>query len=470
MMDYYTEKNLPKLNKIINKVNPNDTKTVEFHAICHRALNSFNICVLEALVHWQERNWFSRVWVVQEFSLARKATFICGKKSIQAEELLLARQILDLSVLPALCEDWQAGRQVTLRALLNNPLQSFLTSRQRRKALEVGHGTGDTLYRVLETIYVGSSMKATKPCDMIYGLLGLANDTDKLHLHPDYSIESRLDLIYTRTAKAIIAGGHVDLLGLSQHQHQQSGLPSWVPDWRGELRHSFAWQAGRNSKAYFNLCKELKPELVKCADEKILGLMGFYVDKVEEVGQSWDRNNELNYLTQIKRMCLLSAAKDHKIYSAAVRQSEAVWRVLVCDIEQTILYELIRATSSFSVGYRSYLAELEFIDKAKTMTAKQYLKKKQEIENQDPEAHHFRARVIDVGHGRPFLSELGYLGMGPPFLRSGDIIVVFMGASVPYIIRPTSGQSFQLVGECYCDGIMDGEITDIRNKQPFFVR
>lgn len=61
-----------------------------------------------------------------------------------------------------------------------------------------------------------------------------------------------------------------------------------------------------------------------------------------------------------------------------------------------------------------------------------------------------------------FISENGYLGLGPPVSQSGDRICFFFGVQVPFILRPQhdSGE-YRLCGECYVDGMMYGEIADM---------
>ena len=109
----------------------------------------------------------------------------------------------------------------------------------------------DNLYQLLQKIYVDNSMKAKFACDTNYGLVALANDAERLHVQADYTIKRRIDLIYARTAKAIIADGNLDLLGLSRHVKEQVGLPSWVPDWSCGLRRSFAWRSRADSQPFF---------------------------------------------------------------------------------------------------------------------------------------------------------------------------------------------------------------------------
>ncbi|RYP09771.1 hypothetical protein DL765_008327 [Monosporascus sp. GIB2] len=79
-----------------------------------------------------------------------------------------------------------------------------------------------------------------------------------------------------------------------------------------------------------------------------------------------------------------------------------------------------------------------------------------------------------------FLTERGYVGLGPEHMEKGDAVVVLVGSSVPHILRPdvdtdslggssqmsvghegkvsTAEPRWSYVGEAYCDGIMDGEL------------
>ncbi|RYP82890.1 hypothetical protein DL770_005497 [Monosporascus sp. CRB-9-2] len=81
---------------------------------------------------------------------------------------------------------------------------------------------------------------------------------------------------------------------------------------------------------------------------------------------------------------------------------------------------------------------------------------------------------------RLFLTERGYVGLGPEHMEKGDAVVVLVGSSVPHILRPdvetnavvgslqtnvshegkvsSAEPRWSYVGEAYCDGIMDGEL------------
>ncbi len=65
---------------------------------------------------------------------------------------------------------------------------------------------------------------------------------------------------------------------------------------------------------------------------------------------------------------------------------------------------------------------------------------------------------------RAFITQRGYIGLGPRALAPGDVVALFFGARVPHILRPESPGShateYALVGEAFVYGIMDGELID----------
>ncbi|GME33692.1 het domain-containing protein [Neofusicoccum parvum] len=60
---------------------------------------------------------------------------------------------------------------------------------------------------------------------------------------------------------------------------------------------------------------------------------------------------------------------------------------------------------------------------------------------------------------RLFITEDRHIGLGPGRMEEGDVVSVIYGAHWPFVLRPV-GKQFQLVGYCYVDGIMGGEMID----------
>ncbi|KAF8853762.1 HET-domain-containing protein [Acephala macrosclerotiorum] len=51
----------------------------------------------------------------------------------------------------------------------------------------------------------------------------------------------------------------------------------------------------------------------------------------------------------------------------------------------------------------------------------------------------------------------GFLGTGPSNIENGDAIFVLKGGSMPFVLRKKDEESWELVGDCFVWGLMDGE-------------
>jgi hypothetical protein len=70
---------------------------------------------------------------------------------------------------------------------------------------------------------------------------------------------------------------------------------------------------------------------------------------------------------------------------------------------------------------------------------------------------------------RPFVTDNGFLGMGPDYLQDGDAVVIFLGARVPHIIRRGESDFYELVGESYVRSIVQGEFMESQLKTQMFI-
>ncbi|PVH81059.1 hypothetical protein DL98DRAFT_514960 [Cadophora sp. DSE1049] len=69
--------------------------------------------------------------------------------------------------------------------------------------------------------------------------------------------------------------------------------------------------------------------------------------------------------------------------------------------------------------------------------------------------------------------EMDYVGMVPKGARVGDLLVLLWGAEVPFVLRERLGMDgvmeYQIVGECYVHGVMDGEGVNGNYEEQDFV-
>ncbi|KAJ4857948.1 hypothetical protein T069G_08845 [Trichoderma breve] len=85
-----------------------------------------------------------------------------------------------------------------------------------------------------------------------------------------------------------------------------------------------------------------------------------------------------------------------------------------------------------------------------------------------PDMNTFTTNMLKNMRRRLYQTTAGYVGLGPPDMRTGDFIVIFHGGTTPHVLRKlegeTQGDKYQYMGEAYCDGLMDGEIFEDKTK------
>lgn len=80
------------------------------------------------------------------------------------------------------------------------------------------------------------------------------------------------------------------------------------------------------------------------------------------------------------------------------------------------------------------------------------------VKQLEPIASKFERLYIPLWTGRSFcITDKGYMGWVPESTTIGDQICVLHGCRVPFILRPISSGRYEVVGDAYIHGRMDGE-------------
>jgi hypothetical protein len=268
----------------------------------------------------------------------------------------------------------------------------------------------------------------------------------------------------------------------------------------------------------FNASEGHTLELLGTTDELELGLTGFIVDNVEETGDVWEGEGITQYdpydlrtptaklivqviteypndngqgapqadisgvpyahaayhkcFSQAGSLCKKSAQKNKDIYSSAERQAEAIWRVPIGGLEDDINFNRVRASTASATAHRLCKRAFDFLDGYQSLPVAEVRRAAAIWEDDEAtrQPGKYRTRMSCMKNKRPFLTREGYVGMGPRCMEAGDLVVVLGGAALPYVARRVDGKAkkYLLLGECYCDGIMDGEIVGKRPVETFF--
>ncbi|KAM7198386.1 Heterokaryon incompatibility protein (HET) domain containing protein [Naviculisporaceae sp. PSN 640] len=449
--------------------------------------------LLVAMRAWARRTWFTRVWVVQEFTLPDEVTFLCGTKKASVDQVMLGRLVWGNT------SPWLVGAGLgvessprsytdgidTLTAIA--PLKPFYNSRNRWRR---DNGVPQpNLFEQLKALHIDVQMQATDARDRVFALLAIAADVGSTHrkgMQLEANYHDDVAVTYAKVAKTLIKHGDVDLLSLIQIE-KDPRMPSWAPDWRFPIFLSVGSLLRVDYSPHFSASKGTRHIIfTEGLDDLELGLEGYKVDAIQEIGTPWfpDQFGEapadlewtarLLYIEEIQDFCERSKnLQGNSIYKCPQRQSEAVWRVPIGDIQSGELRGLTcqdteTADMASEEGYRQLTDEVKILTgKFSVATA---LAKVAKLRAGGPDPNRPRPQYIfgmnKMRYKAPFLSKTGYVGMAPWGTQPDDKIFVFAGHHMPYVIRPLEpgGDRYRLIGECYCDGIMYGELGIVENE------
>lgn len=437
------------------------------------------------------RDYWHRVWVLQEIAVAKNVIVACGNKKCPLEAFettavtmthIITSSVTHLMSTTSWVELTAQGTSLTrspvaapaLRMLKERRWYQTKVHRQLTWILTFARSTG-------ATVLTDTRLRATDPRDHIYALLGIASNTEQLGIIPDYN--KSVEDIYTEVTGKILEH-NFDLLLMSQRGKSQQ-VPSWVPDWRQDLKESPGNCAGfqKPFRAYGQV-QPILPSLRKDGPKdipSILEVTGTRVDVVSYTGAVFRKEETQNsspkstgllsvqlFLAQIENLCHRSAALDSKIYGdPKIWLKDALVRIPVGDCEKISPEgDRSRLSETSKSRYEALIAFLDMINNPAV------------DENQVSDTlmsgwSKFMMYLVDMYRlmdRRPFITENGYVGVGPAAMLSGDAVSIFFGAHVPYVVRQESEnpQRFSLVGDAYVYGIMDGEFMTTGFRQEVF--
>lgn len=491
---YMTPQRYYVMSAMMRNETPTNEATMHFQDLLAHTVDVFAPLLKElALKAWFDRPYFSRAWIVQEFCLCADTVFVCGTKAVAVELVKLAVTLIQIVIGNMPRGDYTKLQPPEmplerLRELLDEPTTRLFACRSRHQK----HGD-DELHVLLRRLFVDHDTRATEHRDRVFSLLGLAVDAQKLGIQVDYSsTEGNTGRILTQTARAMIEKtGRVDTLCYSQFPKlpELARLPSWVPDWRSKLCPSFYTINERSDGHLFAASGQgsvVETVQSREGDASILGLRGYIVDTIEKVADcdgwldhSWDHARYLGFFAQVDILWQESMKKNYNIFGDTTEscKEEARWRVPIGDIYWTWEGDQHRATSDAAKFHSQLLRELNMFDKITRLATEENGEGLRDTNWDDGSQteeikHNYRESMRKMKGKRPFLTTLGYLGMGPVEGQPGDVVIIFCGGRVPFVLRPLDqklGQEmFSYIGEAYCDGIMDGEVAT-RQKQTFWL-
>ncbi|KAK5660580.1 hypothetical protein OQA88_13138 [Cercophora sp. LCS_1] len=198
------------------------------------------------LTRFLNREWWSRVWVVQELSVARNPVFACGNKRLPWAEFSAAFTVVGLvsEALNRIAGQGSGLGSFPLGLSRFVPIDdstSTIEAKQANRAanFQVWHRwqwklPGNPLCEVLKAAThptLGVGLGCTKEADMVYGLLGLCSNAQQLGI--EINTAKPWQQIFAEVTQALIMQeGNLNLLSLRKFPNFGHGdLATWAVNW-----------------------------------------------------------------------------------------------------------------------------------------------------------------------------------------------------------------------------------------------
>ena len=442
------------------------------------------------------RPWFERLWVFQEVVLsARDASIVCGQED--CSWYVLATACSWLISHGYLAKEYCPVPTINLRQIRYTSMSN------------ADMDLSGLLFLTAEGFH------ATDPRDKLFGLLGLARQDSLEALVADYTL-SAMQAYRNFAWHMICQQGRLALLNMplccNKHikdpfrctgrQTWWKGTPSWAPNLEVPVQFTpntsikttpsgeLGWQA------HFKASGDIPAQLhnftgpSRRAELSTLSLVGLEVDKLRgcfEVndirGMRWQSEQwqkRTRYATpdwSDWRAVIFSFYR----YRCAMRRPIAIrlWFKVLQFCPGSGILPLARSmckamaidasTNWESLGESDFkdfcacMVDLYTMCSAKFSSTHTRFHTSFDLLRRHGEGgvgSHYQTSMENQCHmKRCFITTNGRIGVGSTSMKKGDSIVVLFGAGTPYILRRRKMQ-WLLIGDCYVDGLMDGQSID----------
>ena len=432
--------------------------------------------------------WWNRIWVLQETVLPPRATIHFGNITIPWKTIAQATKKLTHHY-TFCCSSHLTTRPfreeeiLTLFGSVIHPIELLRNGRADGMRMSLSQLLSITLQRA-----------STDSRDKVYALLSLVtNWYGREPVRPDYGLS--VDQIYTQVVTKEIQGSNSLQILQGVPEISNTRLPSWIMKTSSD--HMRMVTGSRiNASALFRASGDSLCD-VQVVERLVLGVLGLSnSDTVLRVspliyGDSPETSNYAMMETTLSSWRKLAGLEDmpNRPYPSGDSWENAFWRAIANDaVEDSILEPKLGNEGNSDKTYRTTWRRLVREDRdvyeawwlrTEAMAAFDgpdgTLLPGRSAWNHIPEYKRIlydRAVQMATVQRKFFITQKGFLGIGPPTMSSGDRVVVLFGGNVPFLLREhvnstTTGISLEgpdplwkLIGDCYLHGIMDGEAMD----------
>lgn len=355
------------------------------------------------------RDWFSRLWIVQEVRLAcRRSTVQCGRDSISL--FLFVRAIRCLKG-----KTWLPS--VDVRSCVANATRLF---------------THNKVEFLSSLLILSCEQQCSDPRDKLLGILSLLPESfaSKLSTSTAYALspaELYKDMVLTHFRYI----HRLELLQFCYQAGRRLNCPSWVPDLSSRLPVTLRCRPSQFASG----CSQA---VVSFGPPDLLFVLSVSCDVVSQVS----RPLEVNSADAIQR---INTWQPDNLMTAQYPTSISLLEAHAITLRMNKFQDRQRFVKGTKPTFDSWLATNR-VSGLWGKLPRSLTKKKQAS----------LAHAIQCCEGRMYIhTREGYIGLAPSDTQVGDVIVVFLGCDSPIVLRLGKGNQFTVVGECFVHGLHD---------------
>jgi hypothetical protein len=444
----------------------------------------------DALGRLLDRPWFRRGWVLQEAAFSTNSIIQCGDSQVYMNNFAVVMDLIRARFNTArLAIDLPGNRMRSefIDKVLESPAVKMLDmiegafSKSTEGAIIHHRQSLETL------VHLSTFCETSDERDSIYALLNIANDTTTLSeirehgiILPDYG-KSVLDVYADFVIHCCQQSESLDILCRPWAQPPSTSplskwrktgddntIPSWIrtrdtmpfgnPSWRLKRRLHGNSLVGGSQKRLYNAHYRTRPAFSIGRDDRSGACDGSLIAKGVFLANISEISTRMADAIVTRKCLKLLGPVSWKTEPGNIVLPDAIWRTLCADRDE----RGDPATSSFRVGMLELL-QTNVLESTSSIDIEDLL------ENELPEHVRRYLNVVrdTVWNRRTFRSQPNdymrrpLVGLIPQRARVGDHICILYGCSVPVVLRKmvtSIDHWWEIVGEAYVHGIMDGEV------------
>ncbi|KAI0411610.1 HET-domain-containing protein [Xylaria grammica] len=447
-----------------------------------------------ALADLFSNEYFNRAWVIQEIAVGRQTELYVGGTYIP---WMVFAEVMNWCFQPKrkhlligsdnVGSIWRTGESFENVAVMT-------TLRPEAESWTGAIGEFGHMSDLENLLYITFKFRAADPRDKVFGLVGIARNTgDTALTTPDYSLP--VEQVFQNTARAIFSlprdrqTVHILALAGTGYSERPRGMPSWVPNFCEE-RTCYPYSNVFKEDANFRASGGLSQDLELDNETNSLIIKAIKIDKVLDLSEfgvlDWGlQEREVVDLLKILPImhgfvhAAIDLCEKHPglPYAPHRMAHDRLWWALIAG--RVIAGEPTRipADAKFEEVFQHWLVHLDHLAGARDWP--HYIELLEEVPEDgmvfiaDGTETTYQFSVVDACWGRRLaITASGCLCVVPPRTKVGDSVIIPFGSQTPFLIRERDVQSegigYELVGEAWVDGVMQGEM--IGNADEEFIR